>query len=1087
MLFGRVGNIISLNILIVIYALGSAKPDSTIILGVPGRPSLSANATKQSVADRNSLQFEFNCPGIEAVKVETEVGSFTRFSSSCFGVAAGDNSLELPVFRKILKFEQGRKIYCSFAIKETQDFDLMAEGLPGRIMCLQPSIPKVPGAVEAQETVYKIDTSNAENPLVCFSRIGTSAGLDIWLLEVCPVSYANGSVTLFSGISVVLSATDAMPLAVLNTETKSGERLLIVAPNEFYSLLDVFAAHKESFGMTVDIVLTNETGSSAAEIQSFVSSRYADNSTSPSHLLLVGDTDSIPSWQGDGSYTPDTDLYYACMDGPADWMPDMAYGRLPARNILQLSNMLERIINYEVNVTTDSPFVSNAVFAASSDNYSVTEGTHNSVINTHMDPRLYVSDKAYAYTYGAVGQDVINQINLGSAIVAYSGHAYYNKWRNPGIDISDIYSLSNDWRSPVVLSFSCDSGSYADYNECLAEAWLRVPSELGGVAVFASSQASYWGEDDILQRCVFSSIYEDGRRMLGDVIVQAKERYLAYYGTGSETLQYFEQYNLFGDPTVRMHVLDGASVTDGIAAERSFTQEYVQSNDVITVTVDLQIPPAVPSSLILKEILPAGWTVLNAQWNGVDMSPSYQNGEYKWLFGFGTPVSSGTLVYQTRAEGVPGSTCALTGQLLYEDNTLQTLGDQQIRISTVVDFNPYHDGDGTAENPYHISTKDEFLYLVDTPDDYDQHFLLVADIDLTGEPFARAVIAPNTLSGTTYSGSPFSGVFDGNGNVIRNVAISISDSNESFIGLFGKLNGAEIKNLGVENITITDSSNTSRYIGGLVGQNSGSVISKCYVDTVALQGGFYMGGFCGLNSYSGSISDCYAIGVLNGSGYVGGFCGYNYQSGSIGNSYAVCTISSTGITGGFCAGADATGTATACFWDITVSGMTASSGGTGKTTTEMEAQSTFTGWDFVDTWNMDEYPVLSVFGALTFTEWLDAEAVPADQRGENDTPMNDGIPNLLKFACGMPAMTVATRNLMDISNDVPGEFAVLYLKSKHTFGVTLEPVWAADLSGLWQTAGMTLELLDENEDVEQWKASVSIGDSGFIKLRASQE
>ena len=43
-----------------------------------------------------------------------------------------------------------------------------------------------------------------------------------------------------------------------------------------------------------------------------------------------GDT-SIPVWPGQGAYTPDTDLYYACMDGAGDWLPDMAYGRLPAR------------------------------------------------------------------------------------------------------------------------------------------------------------------------------------------------------------------------------------------------------------------------------------------------------------------------------------------------------------------------------------------------------------------------------------------------------------------------------------------------------------------------------------------------------------------------------------------------------------------------------------------------------------------------------------------------------------------------------------------------------------------------------------
>ena len=400
----------------------------------------------------------------------------------------------------------------------------------------------------------------------------------------------------------------------------------------------------------------------------------------------------------------------------------------------------------------------------------------------------------------------------------------------------------------------------------------------------------------------------------------------------------------------------------------------------------------------------------------------------------------------------------------------------------------YSGGAGSELDPYVVSSVQDLRSLSENVFDYDKHFILTADIDLNSILFSRAVIAPNTAAGTTYTGTPFSGVFDGNGHIIRNVAISISGSNESFIGLVGKLNGAEIKNLGVENITITDASNTSRYIGGFCGQNSGSVISKCYVDVVALQGGSYMGGFCGLNSYSGSVSDCYVVGYLTGSGTVGGFCGYNYQSGTIGDSYATCSITSGGTSGGFCSGADATGSATGCFWDTTVSGLTASSGGTGKTTTEMQVQATYSDWDFTDIWCMDGYPALNVFGGLSFASWLNAEAVPLGQRGESDIPMNDGVPNLLKYACGFPAMTsVESADVLSITSGVSGTFSVLYYKSKSAVGVTLEPIWATNLSGPWLTTGVTKSLMDGDAQREQWKASVPLENSGFIKLRATAD
>ena len=402
--------------------------------------------------------------------------------------------------------------------------------------------------------------------------------------------------------------------------------------------------------------------------------------------------------------------------------------------------------------------------------------------------------------------------------------------------------------------------------------------------------------------------------------------------------------------------------------------------------------------------------------------------------------------------------------------------------------NVYSGGVGTEADPYQIADMADLLELAANPDDYDKYFIMTADIDLDGFSFSRAVIAPNTVSGTTYSGTPFSGFFDGQGHIIRNVAISTTGSSESFLGLFGKLDEAEVCNLGVENITITDSSNTSRYIGGLCGQNSGALISGCYVDGITIQGGSYMGGFCGLNSYSGSITDCYSAGALNGSTYAGGFCGYNYQSGAIGNSYAACTITSAGTKGGFCAGTDATGLATGCFWDTTVSGLTASSGGAGKTTTEMQAQATYSGWEFTDIWNMDGYPALNVFGGLSFASWLNAVAVPAGLRGEGDAAVADGIPNLLKYACGLDAMTPATTaDLLSISADVPGSFSILYYRSKSAVGVTLEPVWATCLSGPWQTTGVTKSLVGEDAQREQWKASVPLEESGFIKLRATAE
>jgi hypothetical protein len=42
----------------------------------------------------------------------------------------------------------------------------------------------------------------------------------------------------------------------------------------------------------------------------------------------------------------------------------------------------------------------------------------------------------------------------------------------------------------------------------------------------------------------------------------------------------------------------------------------------------------------------------------------------------------------------------------------------------------YGGGSGTAEDPYQIATAEDLMLLGDSPEDYDKHFILTADIDL---------------------------------------------------------------------------------------------------------------------------------------------------------------------------------------------------------------------------------------------------------------------------------------------------------------------------------------------------------------------
>ena len=196
-------------------------------------------------------------------------------------------------------------------------------------------------------------------------------------------------------------------------------------------------------------------------------------------------------------------------------------------------------------------------------------------------------------------------------------------------------------------------------------------------------------------------------------------------------------------------------------------------------------------------------------------------------------------------------------------------------------------------------------------------------------------------------------------------------------------------------------SGVGSHVGGLVGYNDGGVVTDCFA-LCDLTGKDYLGGLCGFNdggliqysfstgtiagvatghcdsiggflgyNYEGFVKDCYSTGTVSGEDMIGGFCGYNY-SGIIDKCYSIGNVSGNSYVGGFC-GRINTGVMSECFWDVTTSSIGASGdnnfGAIGKTTSQMQTQSTFTdaGWDFVDEtvngtddiWYMNGYPVLN--------------------------------------------------------------------------------------------------------------------------------
>ncbi len=322
-------------------------------------------------------------------------------------------------------------------------------------------------------------------------------------------------------------------------------------------------------------------------------------------------------------------------------------------------------------------------------------------------------------------------------------------------------------------------------------------------------------------------------------------------------------------------------------------------------------------------------------------------------------------------------------------------------------------GSGTSSAPYLVATLYDLYWMGANSNKWSKHYLQTADIDATDTAnwYDSTGFYP---IGSTYF-SCFSGEYNGQGYSVN--GLFIHGSSREYVGLFGYARNATIRNVMVIEVDIQDSgcagalagsaynctindcqsSGTveSYEAGGLIGRLMGSTLTRCSssayvngsdgaenangagglifsisestvrhsyatgdVDCYSIAGGLT----CSLSN--GDIYDCFSTGNVDGL-WSGGLVGKN--SGEIYYCYSTGSVADDLCEGGLVA-FDNGGCVTGSFWDIETSGRSASAGGTGLTTTEMQTVSTYldAGWDMAgealngteDIWILlpDQYP-----------------------------------------------------------------------------------------------------------------------------------
>jgi hypothetical protein len=295
-------------------------------------------------------------------------------------------------------------------------------------------------------------------------------------------------------------------------------------------------------------------------IRSFLNYAHQNWQPAPRYVLLVGDatydprgyvsaTDAnrLPTFFVDTGFGGETasDVVFAQPETGA--APQIAVGRVPARQPEQVKNFVDKVLAYE---QTDAPADWRTRLLAVADGQ---DPAFKDEAQSFLD-QLPQGYKKELYSPEAGVKDAAHQVQSyfseGYLLIAYFGHGSVNMWgKDQLFSTSQIKSLTKQEALPIVLSFTCLNGLFTHPKvDSMAEALLFQP-EGGAVSVLAPSSLTLPVDQSFLEHALVVNLEKRPALTLGEAFLSAQQQ-IPLDSPGSRDV--LETFLLFGDPALHI-------------------------------------------------------------------------------------------------------------------------------------------------------------------------------------------------------------------------------------------------------------------------------------------------------------------------------------------------------------------------------------------------------------------------------------------------------------------------------------------------------------------------------------------------------
>ena len=501
-----------------------------------GRIDLAPKGVKSTEAQNVTMSgftasFSFN--SIESALMSTEKGNFS--------VLAMDNSIpggnigepQVPVMRELIAVPFGATPVVTVKNYTVNEYNLADYGIE-RIYPQQPSQNKSEKEVEFayNEAAYSVKGYNEDLPLAMVTVMGQMRGIQIGALQLNAVRYnaSANSIRVYNDIEVEVTFENAdlalTEQTLVNTyspyfrtvyATLFNEKairdiydehpdlwavpvkVLVVANRMFEDAMQPWITWKTEKGFYMDVNYTDEIGTSAAAIKTFITNKYNEGvaaGQAPTFLIIIGDTGQVPASQTGAQSQKVTDLYYYAVAGGAnDYFGDMFHSRFTCENVAEFEAVRDKGMMYEQYTMPDPSYLDNVLLIAGWD------GTWNPRIGKptiqYATNYYYNAAHGFANVYEFLQTPYNNpyaSLNTGVNFVNYTAHGGETSWSDPSFSVSNANSLTNTDKYFLAMGNCCLAANWGYSTKCLGEAMITAPNK-GAYAYIGSCPSSYWYED----------------------------------------------------------------------------------------------------------------------------------------------------------------------------------------------------------------------------------------------------------------------------------------------------------------------------------------------------------------------------------------------------------------------------------------------------------------------------------------------------------------------------------------------------------------------------------------------------------------